>query len=209
MVSEGQSSQSESIHRSPKRKRHRSLSGAREDGPLYLRPGKDTSGVKIQAARATLAPDTREQYATAGQPLDEDLPRGGFPHHALRTCLSEASITPDNLQGQLRTSKPSVLRNTCQTHSARPPASGLKQSHVAALSQLMHRCLRQSDFIRAGRAFGMLLRTEVRGLQPDIRQQDLWGIGAEILQSINQPTLDSSKDSECAANASLYRLRKS
>lgn len=62
---------------------------------------------------------------------------------------------------------------------ARP--ENVKRHHVAVLTTMLHKCMLDGEYIRAGRAFGMLLRLEMRGLKVDIRKDGLWGIGAEIL----------------------------
>ncbi|KAL8810248.1 MAG: hypothetical protein Q9223_005422 [Gallowayella weberi] len=59
--------------------------------------------------------------------------------------------------------------------------SGLRQQHYTILTSLLHRCLLEKDYVRASRAWGMLLRLEVNGQPLDIRVQERWGIGAELL----------------------------
>lgn len=58
----------------------------------------------------------------------------------------------------------------------------VKSKHLNNLSTILHRCLLHGDFERAGRAWGMLLRTRVSGGDNiDPRNHGRWGIGAEIL----------------------------
>tara|TARA_R110002003_G_scaffold193_15_gene15047 strand:+ start:22725 stop:23702 length:978 start_codon:yes stop_codon:yes gene_type:complete len=60
--------------------------------------------------------------------------------------------------------------------------ASLRKNHLSVLSTLMHRCLLEQDYERAGRAWGMLLRTQVAGGHPvDPRNHGRWGIGAEVL----------------------------
>ena len=59
--------------------------------------------------------------------------------------------------------------------------SGLKQQHLVVLTTIMHKSLAQGDYLRAGRAWGMLLRAEVKGHPQNIRSNGLWGLGAELL----------------------------
>lgn len=68
--------------------------------------------------------------------------------------------------------------------------AGLKQRHLAVLTAILHRCLLGGDYVRAGRAWGMLLRVEVNGSPIDVRLNGLWGIGAEIL--LQRPSPDIS-----------------
>ena len=58
---------------------------------------------------------------------------------------------------------------------------GLRQRHLAVLMTILHRCLLEADYIRASRAWGMLLRSERYGQSADLRGQCRWGLGAEIL----------------------------
>ncbi|KAI4123387.1 MAG: hypothetical protein LQ338_005284 [Usnochroma carphineum] len=59
--------------------------------------------------------------------------------------------------------------------------TGLRQQHYSVLTSILHRCILEKDYARASRAWGMLLRTEVGGHPLDIRAQDRWGVGAELL----------------------------
>ncbi|KAI8938381.1 hypothetical protein NX059_004278 [Plenodomus lindquistii] len=88
-------------------------------------------------------------------------------------------------------------------HGQRATAA-LRQTHLDVLSTLMHTCLLAGDYDRAGRAWGIILRTQVAGGHPvDPRNNGRWGIGAEILLRRNPQTpsmqngqgLDSSRAS--------------
>ncbi len=57
----------------------------------------------------------------------------------------------------------------------------VKRQHLAVLNTILHKSLLDQDFCRAGRAFGMLLRIDFNGHRVDLRKNELWGIGAEIL----------------------------
>ncbi|MCJ1436688.1 hypothetical protein MMC27_006069 [Xylographa pallens] len=59
--------------------------------------------------------------------------------------------------------------------------SGLKQQHLVVLTTIMHRSLARGEYMRAGRAWGMLLRAEVKGHPQNIRSNGLWGLGAELV----------------------------
>ncbi|KAI9671110.1 MAG: hypothetical protein M1831_005196 [Alyxoria varia] len=56
-----------------------------------------------------------------------------------------------------------------------------KNQHHLALTEILHRSLREADFKRADRAFTLLLRLEHRGDTLDIRKDDNWRIAIEIL----------------------------
>lgn len=59
--------------------------------------------------------------------------------------------------------------------------SGTRQRHLAVLTAIMHRSLLQHDYARVGRAWALLLRSEVNGHSVDLRDGDKWGLGAEII----------------------------
>ena len=63
----------------------------------------------------------------------------------------------------------------------KPAAEGLRQRHLAVLTTVLHVSLLNRDFERAGRAWAILLRCESNGHPMNIRQQNQWGIGSEIL----------------------------
>ena len=65
--------------------------------------------------------------------------------------------------------------------SGPPRNDGPRLQHLAALSAILHRCLLQGDYLRASRAWALLLRSKVNGHPMDVRDQGRWGIGAEIL----------------------------
>ena len=93
------------------------------------------------------------------------------------TGTSEASsaplISPSSSQR-----RPSLPRRPV---SGPPRSDGPRQQHLAAVSAILHRCLLQGDYLRASRAWALLLRSEMNGHSMDVRNQGRWGIGAEIL----------------------------
>lgn len=58
---------------------------------------------------------------------------------------------------------------------------GFRQHHAVALTTLLHRCLLQGDYLRAGRTWGILLRMRISSGSLNLRDPDHWGLGAEIL----------------------------
>ena len=66
--------------------------------------------------------------------------------------------------------------------SSQTEASNLRRRHLNVLSTVMHTCLLESDYDRAGRAWGMILRTRAtHGNTVDLRNHGRWAIGAEVL----------------------------
>jgi hypothetical protein len=125
----------------------------------------------------TLLATTVAQYQAAGLTPNEDLPKNPFPH------------APDGFQLKRKRSRSKFKGN--RSKSTDDPASvpltplkdpgSLRQHHVAVLTTLLHRCLLDQDFERAGRAWGMLLRSEFNGSSFNVKTHDRWGIGAEVL----------------------------
>ena len=110
-----------------------------------------------------------------------DLPR--FPtHHIVEpshlVCRGQISDELATLKPPLyvapwrlpNTTAENMLGNTC-----------LRQHHLNIITAILHRCLSEGDYVRAGRAWAMLLRAEQSGHSVDLRTHDRWGIGAEIL----------------------------
>ena len=92
--------------------------------------------------------------------------------------------------------------------------TGLHKHHLAVLTAIMHRNMLEGDYLRAGRAWGMLLRAELNGHPMDLRPHGLWGVGAEILlfrdgqlandnaQELDDLEIASSKGAASADNRS-------
>ncbi|KAI9830664.1 MAG: hypothetical protein M1826_004493 [Phylliscum demangeonii] len=57
----------------------------------------------------------------------------------------------------------------------------LRHHHLSVLTTVLHRCLLAGDYARAGRTWGLLLRTKFRGKPVDLLAENRWGVGAEIL----------------------------
>jgi hypothetical protein len=59
----------------------------------------------------------------------------------------------------------------------------------------MHRCLLEGDFLRAGKAWGLILRTQISGTPIDPRNHGRWGIGAELLLHRRTRGVEQNKQS--------------
>ncbi|KAI0818016.1 hypothetical protein GGR55DRAFT_52163 [Xylaria sp. FL0064] len=145
------------------------------------------------------SPDTLRQLALAGLSPEDELPsrlHKGFPHKPLpirsknlrrrkdRDTRSQGSLyesdggdasnggsetdTTVTSQQQRRRKTEDIVHGT--QHSARI-------RHLNTMTAIMHRCLRDGDIVRAKRAFGLLVRTK----DVDVRIDNLWAIGSEIL----------------------------
>lgn len=120
-----------------------------------------------------LSPDEAHQYRIAGHSMDNELPGGNFPH-SVASADKTGKITKNHVETEL-----SELR-----HPVFVPDAGrnsLHLRHLAVVTTILHRCLMEGDYIRAGRAWGLLLRDDFSGHPIDVRTEGRWGIGAEIL----------------------------
>ena len=127
-----------------------------------------------------LSPEEAHQYRVAGLGFDRELPSHPFPH-----------APPPAWKARKKHSKPirerqileelSLLSTPLYPPRAAAYRGNLRLQHLSAITAIAHRCLLQGDYIRAGRAWGLLLREEVLGRSIDVRREGKWGIGAEIL----------------------------
>lgn len=130
------------------------------DGP----DTKDTKESDPVGNPLTLTPNEIHQYRVAGLPLDQELPGGYFPH-------GPAKRTKLKVKNKANASK---VKNQAKP-APRVSANGLARQHLAALTQVLHRCLLDGDYHRAGRAWGLLLRENFKGCRAGSQ------IGAQIL----------------------------
>ena len=149
--------------------------------------------VDISYGDITLHSQTPSDTDHEGLPAS-DFPRS-FPHHLPETA---PSMSQGRISDKLATLKPPlyVATGRVPTATARktPSSTGLRQHHLNAITAIMHKCLSDGDYFRAGRAWAMLLRAEQIGHSMDLRTHDRWGVGAEILlrceSQMAQKTLD-------------------
>lgn len=153
-----------------------------DESSLSASLGTSSARPSTSLKLGTLSHDAATQYKASGQPTDEDLPGGTFPHTSPQdTVTSTAKI---QIEADLTSLRPPLLISTSTkdvTASKLSGLPGLRQGHLAVVTIILHRCVLEGDYIRAGRAWGMLLRTEQGGHSMDLRSNGRWGLGAEIL----------------------------
>lgn len=137
-----------------------------------------------------LSPDEAHQYHIAGLPFDQELPGGRFPHAAPKDSALRRETKGDILKG-LSTLSPPIYPPQSAGHQG-----NLRLQHFAVLSAILHRCLLRRDYLRAGRAWALILREEYGGNPVDIRNEGRWGIGAEILLRRGRQLSDLASSSE-------------
>ncbi|CAP99406.1 Pc22g21180 [Penicillium rubens Wisconsin 54-1255] len=121
-----------------------------------------------------LTPNESHQYRVAGFPFHQELPKGHFPHEADKEEQLRRETTSRRLKDLAALSPPIYPPQSAQQ-------GNIRFQHLGALTAILHRCMLQGDYVRAGRAWGLILREDYRGFQMDVRNEARWGIGAEIL----------------------------
>lgn len=181
-------------------KRKRSRSGSHES---LLHTEMDSWA--LDPRNSTLEPGQIAQYKIAGQPFNEDLPGPNFPHEAQKPAIYASANVSENDLAAIEGSTPAARNHI-----------GMRRQHLAALTTVLHRCMLEGDYVRAGRAWGTLLRVDLEGHSMDLRTDGSWGIGAEILmfrasqlarnqvQELNNQREDSSEESDSIERPAEY-----
>lgn len=138
-----------------------------------------------------------------------NFPRS-FPHHIAETA---PSLPKRRISDELATLKPPLHvatgRVSTATAGKASSSTGLRQHHLNDITAILHKCLLEGDYIRAGRAWAMLLRAEQIGHSMDLRTHDRWGVGAEILMRFeSQLAQISSSTSNLKAKAGSMEKAK-
>lgn len=121
----------------------------------------------------------KDPHHVAGHSQHRALPPHPFPHAPLPKPRQYAS--PETTQKHLAALNPPLYVPPPTTTEGEDTKTSLRRHHLAVMTTIMHTALLKRDFIRAGRAWGLILRSEVFGRPTDVRTHDRWGIGAEIL----------------------------
>ncbi|KAK5624443.1 hypothetical protein RRF57_000159 [Xylaria bambusicola] len=167
------------------------------------------------------SPDTLRQLALAGLRPEDELPsqiHKRFPHEPLPTRSStkhrEEAVSPvDSDGGATSGTETDATVTSQQTKKPEEIADAVRHTermrHLSTMTAIMHRCLRDGDIPRAKRAFGLLLRTR----DVDIRLDNLWAIGSEILMRDGEEAKDEEEGVNSPSEAkkpssSQRRLRR-
>lgn len=153
---------------------------------------KSKSPSKI--ANFTGKSEQRNQYHLAGLEADEKRPLHPFPHAPQR----QKTTVLDRVRNELQTLNPPLAHlDPCWYEPSihDEAKEGLRGKHLANVTTLMHHMLLKGDFERAGRAWGLLLRSgrltktiknNTGYLAMDVTARNRWGIGAELLMRNTQ-----------------------
>ncbi|KAF3037700.1 hypothetical protein E8E12_008617 [Didymella heteroderae] len=182
-----------SLRASQYRKKRKTRHGEEHDDADYSSNSDSDAGQTSRTSRSnahshpSFASAELAQLRVAGLLPEEEyrVPPSPFPHAPAR--VSKPYLATAKIQKELA-GPPSRLytaNNTATQHdntSSQTESSNLRRTHLNVLSTVMHRCVQEHDYDRAGRAWGMILRTQAtHGNTVDLRNHGRWGIGAEIL----------------------------
>lgn len=143
--------------------KRRNASAKRDDhDDSGLSSGEDSRPASTTATpsrRASPTPTTASLPSSPSSPSSSSTPPPPFPHRA----------------------KPSRQPLTANLSRQANPIA-LRRQHISNLTTILHVSLGREDYARANRAWALLLRTKP-GHAPsvDIRQDDRWKIGVELL----------------------------
>ncbi|KAJ5502474.1 Transcription initiation factor Rrn11 [Penicillium fimorum] len=158
-----------------RRKRKRSVGWSESDVD-----GEETTDIasatesEPAGAPLVLTPNESHQYRIAGFPSNQELPKGHFPHAQDKDEQLRRETTSRHLKDLAALSPPVYPPQSAQQ-------GNIRFQHLGTLTAILHRCMLQGDYVRAGRAWGLILREDYRGFRMDVRNEARWGIGAEIL----------------------------
>ncbi|KAG9598222.1 hypothetical protein KCV04_g19896, partial [Aureobasidium melanogenum] len=139
-----------------------------------------------------------DPYRVAGWPENMPLPGHSFPH-APAVKPTSRQPSSNNLQKELAALKPPLY---VPPPGEQDTTSSLRRHHLGVLTTILHTSLLKHDFVRAGRAWGMILRTNILGRPLDVRTHGRWGIGAEILMRKSSPQNNFHDESNNASTIS-------
>ncbi|KAI6781777.1 RNA polymerase I specific initiation factor [Emericellopsis cladophorae] len=155
---------SRSQHSPTKRKRTLSAVASQSLAPLDRLPADAINPYSRSPAEIV-------QFSLAGlKDTDQDpsLKIPNFPH---RSQISQRIARPPQ----------QVEPNIEDGPPGKPRTIGQREKQLHLLIQSIHHFLDQGDVERASRAYGIVLQLQPHGTPIDVRHNDLWAIGAEIL----------------------------
>ncbi|KAF7716650.1 Uncharacterized protein PECH_008220 [Penicillium ucsense] len=170
-----------------RRKRKKSIDWTDEEGEDAYATDATSAGESASAGPSLiLTPNESHQYRVAGLTFDQELPGGNFPHGPARE--EQPSKNSKNLLNH-HLHALSTLRDPVYPPQSAAHQGTIRLQHLSVLTAILHKCLLQRDYVRAGRAWGLILREEFHGLPMDVRGEGRWGVGAEILLRRGQQQL--------------------
>ncbi|KAI0165008.1 hypothetical protein GGR57DRAFT_451409 [Xylariaceae sp. FL1272] len=139
-------------------------------------------------------PDVLHQLAVAGLSPEDELPstfHSSFPHTRLPTGRkkSRGSTSRRMMDGaESGTETDATSRTITRERENESKQHTARVHHLNTMTAIMHRCLKEGDIDRAKRAFNLLIRSR----NVDLRIDNLWAIGSEILMRDGESSLRSA-----------------
>ncbi|EME43850.1 hypothetical protein DOTSEDRAFT_71612 [Dothistroma septosporum NZE10] len=158
-------------NRDPKRRRGDTDKDDSEDDRLSSESDTDEE----LAIRGSQSVNKKDPYHVAGWPRNKPLPGANFPHAPVKSGMS----TGLTIKEELAQLNPPIY--VPSSHAPEGLSDSVKQRHLDNVTAILHKCMLAGDWDRASQAFGLILRTEIRGNPVDVRQNGLWLIGGELL----------------------------
>ena len=189
-----------SLRASQYHKARRNKDKRKEDASLADLQGHDETqpDAIAQSFSSSAAPGIAQLRVAGLLPGQEhEVPPAPFPHAS--ASVSKQHNAPTKIQEEMArpTSRLYAVNATSKGGAVQGQPEAQRRAHLDSLSTLMHCCLLKGDYERAGRAWGMILRTQVAGGRPvDPRNHGRWGIGAEIALHRTSQTLNEHRFSE-------------
>lgn len=160
----------------------------------------DDSDSHIDLAQPSVSShDINNPYRVAGWSENSPLPGSSFPH-APAVKQKSRQLRSNNLQKDLAALNPPLY---VPPPGEQDTTQSLRRHHLGVLTTLLHTSLLKHDFVRAGRAWGMILRTNIHGRPLDVRTHGRWGIGAEILMRKSSPDISSQGNAPLISDQGL------
>lgn len=139
-----------------------------------------------------------EEYRVPPSPFPHAPASPPKPYPGAASIQKELAGPPSRL---FTLTNPASKRDHVSSHAE---TSNLRRKHLNVLSTVLHTCLLQADYHRAGRAWGMILRSQATHGHPvDLRNHGRWAIGAEILLRRKPHHVPSSDQSDAVAHTHL------
>ncbi|KAJ2969211.1 hypothetical protein NQ176_g8787 [Zarea fungicola] len=122
------------------------------------------------------------QFAVAGLPEDSEDPCEtikDFPHRGLGQRPAERALESDYDTGQDDDCVGETLTEPKLTKSKRPPDT--HERYLDVLVKSIHQFLGQGEISKAARALGLALQLRPHHDKVDVRRDDMWALGAEVI----------------------------
>ncbi|OAA44391.1 hypothetical protein NOR_04119 [Metarhizium rileyi] len=139
------------------------------------------------------SPSERRQLSLAGiQDTDEDPTIGVefFPHRGISRRISEVDMLEEETEPDEEEPEVSQLlaeeslsrtRGERNKHSQKRPNPGHQISQLDTLLRSIHQLLDRGEVTKSARLFGIMLQSRPGSRPIDVRQHNIWAIGAEII----------------------------